>query len=185
MFQCVNKLMLKNMFAGAVAADLQCRETSFQMVGGDPVQLEILLFRTLPHMIIGQVGVIFRLVPDLPAKDIQMQAIGPAFIVMADDMLADHRPLFEILGRIDMADGDIQVIFNGDTQPVNDLHAHLVESCQQPIGVGKVIAGRVIGICVEIGEHIGDIHKPCAAVHTTHIVKPGEGNTGLLHKIET
>jgi hypothetical protein len=73
------------------------RKTVLQMLVRDVEKLEKFLCRSAPTALVrGIVLVEIGLVPYFPILDIHMEAVCPALGIMANDMLADDCPFFEI-----------------------------------------------------------------------------------------
>ena len=77
-------------------ADQKMGESCLDGFGGDHIKTEVIFGRTLPHIVLIQIG----LVPDLPMPDVPMKAVCPAFVVVADDLDADARPLIHVRRHI-------------------------------------------------------------------------------------
>ena len=97
------------------------------------------------------------LVPDFPVLDIEVEAVGPTFIVVTDDMLAYLRPLFVVLGRIDIVLFQ-RLVLDALAKTVENLHARILNALYISVGKGKVIRLRLVWILREIRENDGDIH---------------------------
>ena len=108
-------------------------EAALQVVRRDAVEFEELFARPLPH------GRVLRFVPDFPVSDVPAEAVRPALVVVADDMLADARPLREVLGRVDAVGLDLLEVLNGDSQTVEDLRAGFDDRLQVGVGEGEVV----------------------------------------------
>src|ERR1017187_2796252 len=76
------------------ASHFQVRPAGFDGLGGDLVQLEVLVVGASPHR-----RLVLRLVPDFPVTDVIAEAAGPAFVVVPDDGATDVRPFAEVLWR--------------------------------------------------------------------------------------
>ena len=142
------------------------------------VQLVILFRCAGPHLIFAPEGIIW-LVPDLPVFDAVGKAVCPAFVIMADHMLADPGPFGRVFRRMDAVGLDIGLIFDGNTQAEHGLDVILLHCLDQFVGKSKVIGGRIGFVGIKIPEQIGDIHKPVATEGTAHIVKSCVGNVCL------
>src|SRR5689334_20825522 len=64
----------------ARAADFEFWKPLFDFARCRGVEVEKLFIRAGPHH-----GPVLRLIPDFPIADVQIEAIGPAFVVMAND----------------------------------------------------------------------------------------------------
>ena len=103
-----------------------------------------------------------------------MIAVRPSLCVVAYDVLADARPLPVILRR-EYARAGVAVddVLNGHAQPVDRLHARLVQRLEQPVGVREEIARRIVLVRIEIRKHIGDVDEAAAAERAAHVVQTG------------
>ena len=128
-------------------------ESCLDGFGGDHIKTEVIFGRTLPHIVLIQIG----LVPDLPMPDVPMKAVCPAFVVVADDLDADARPLIHVRRHI-----GVQLahrVLNGGPQTVDDLCAAVHNGLERRIGVLKDIIGRVGLICGKIRENLRNVHS--------------------------
>ncbi len=107
-----------------------------------------------------------------------MKALGPAFIVVADDVLADPCLFVEICRWMDIIGVDAPVILDGDAQTVNRLAARLAKGSKKPVGKIEIIGGGVIFISGEIRKYCRDIHK-MPAKKPAGIMEPGVGDMGF------
>ena len=132
------------------------------------VELEIFLLGALPHP--GSLG----LVPDLPVFDAMLEAVGPALVVVADDVDADAREFVHV-GRRPVVVGGVWL--DALAEPVDDLRAAGDEALQVGVGLGKRVVPRVVGIEVEEWEDRGDVDD--VGRGAVAVVQPGRRKTGL------
>ena len=160
------------------SSDPELREAGFQMLCGDLVKRKVLLRRSAPRPLVGAVrsGVKIRLVPDLPVTDAVPETVCPALVVMADDMLADLRPLPVILGRVDMVLFDL--VLDLLPQPVKGLGPRLQRHRNIFVGAGKIVGRRILHVSVKIRKHGADIHAvlPAVVIAERRIVVAGKRN---------
>ena len=143
-------------------ADLEVRKTFFEVRRRGFIQFEKLFRRALPGGAAVFARRIVRLVPDLPVFDVHGKTVRPAFVVMTDDMFADHRPFLKI-GRHARA-VFFRCVLNLGTQTVEDAAAGGLNPLQITIGLGKVIGRRVGGVARKIRKDRLDIDGVFAAV---------------------
>ena len=147
-------------------ADLQLGELPLQVLRRDLEELEELLLRAAPHP--GQtrlppVHVDVRLVPDLPVLDVPLETVRPAPVVVTDDVLADPRPLGEVLGRPHVV--ALRGVLDALAEAEERLGAGRAHVAQVGVGHGEVVALRVVLVRVEVREHRRDVGHVVAAVH--------------------
>ena len=164
-----------------VAADRNAvAEALLQMLGRDVVQLVKLRRRAAPH-VGGLHGVaIVRLVPNFPVADVVVIAVCPPLVVVADDVLADHRPFRGVLGREDTVRLQRLGIFDRDAQTEERLAVNLHQLLDQAVGENKIVGCRVVGVGVKVAEQIRNIRIEVAAERTAHVVQTRVGDSRLL-----
>jgi len=95
-------------------------------------------------------------------------------------VLADHRPLVEILGRVDAVVFDLGEVFDGDAETEEGLAAGFHEGGDEAVGEDEVVGGGVSGVGVEVAEDVGDVDVEVAAEHAADVVEAGVRDAGLL-----
>ena len=163
--------------AGGIPADLDFRELLFQSFRGDAVEFEILLARAAPHRRI------FRLVPDFPVGDPELEPVGPAVIVMPHDPRADFRPFFEILRRMVVVALDPVVVFDGHPQAVEDLRSGGADLFQIGVGECEIVGFGLFRVRLEIGKHVRDVHVMRPAVSARGVVQTAERDPRLFEPL--
>ena len=101
-------------------------------------------------------------------------------------MLADARPLFEVLRREDavcLADA-AGVVLNGDAQTEIRLDAVLDERREVEIGEGEVVACGIVLVRVKVAENVRDVNPEVATEHSAHVVETRVGDARLLEMAE-
>ena len=112
------------------------------------VEREVFLLGALPH------PAALGLVPDLPVFDAVLEAVGPAVVVVADDVHADPGELVHVGRRMVVVGGGR---LDALAEPVDDLRAAVDEAFDVGIGLGERVVPRVVGIEVEERKDRGDI----------------------------
>ncbi len=135
---------------GGRPANLQRRVVRLDGLGRRLVKLQILLARARPH------HADLRLVPYLKVPDIVLESVGPAVVVVADDVDADPGPLGKVPGRVVVVVGPR---LDALAQPPDDLALVLHNGRDVVVGLGESVVLRVVGIRIEDGEDRGDIHR--------------------------
>ena len=69
---------------------------------------------------------------------------------------------------------DPVIVFDRDAKPVEDLRSGGMELFQISIRESEIIGSRFFRVCIEIREHIRDIHVMCPAVCSGCIMQPAE-----------
>ena len=133
------------------------------MGGGNVVKLAVLRNGARPHLIVARRAVV-RLIPDFPVLNIQMEAIRPAFIKVANDMFANDSPLMKVLGRNCSMFFDLML--NRLAQPEERFGSGIQADQNGFIGARKIIRSRITGISVKIGENARDIVAERTSVST-------------------
>ena len=151
------------------------------MLGSDGVEVEIFLHRALPHGIVLDVGHVVRFVPDLPILNTVIKAVCPSLVIVHYNVLADSRPFMKILGRDDVVGLDKVVVFDGYAQAVVGHNSAIYHARQKHVGKGEIVGCRVVFVCVEIGENVGNINVVRAAEASAGIVKATVGYVRRLH----
>ena len=134
---------------------------------GNSIQIKELRLGTAPCTLIGRIiRIQIRLVPDFPVLDIQMKTICPAFIIMADDMLANHCSLVKILRW----NGSVllDLMFNRLAQPEECFRSGFQTNQNGFIRTGKTIRSRIVWICVEVWKNIRNIMAVRTAIDTNN-----------------
>ena len=172
--------------AASVAADLEMRELLLQVWRDSAVKPQVFRKRRAPHRIAVHVRVVLRLVPDFPVVDLHLEAVCPAFGIVADHVLADAAPLREVLGRHDVHRGIAarDEVLDSDTQAEERLDIVLLESLQKRIGVDEAVALRVFLVGVEVREYDGNVDEEPAAEPAAHVMKARIRDAGLLEIVE-
>ena len=142
----------------SVAADLEVRELGLEVPRRHVVEFAELPPRPAPHLV-AVVDEVVRLVPDFPVGDFVVEAVRPALGVVADDMLADARPLREVLRREDAVGGAdaSRVVLNGDAESEVWLHAIRDKRVEVKVREREVIAGGVVLVCLEVAKKVRDV----------------------------
>ena len=172
--------------AAAVGADLEVRELRLQVRRSDAVELDVLRERCPEHRVAFVLGVVLRLVPDLPVGDLHLEAVGPALGVVPDHVLADSRPLRVVLGRQGVH-GRVAArdeVLDRHAEAEERLHVVLRERLQEGVRVGEAVALRVVFVGVEVREDHRDVHEQAAAEPAAHVVEARVGDAGLLEVVE-
>ena len=129
---------------------------------------------------------VVRLVPDLPVRDLPLVAVGPAFGVVADHVLADARPLREVLRREDavrLADRP-RVVLDRHAEAEVRLHVVVHEGLEIQVRVREVVALRIVLVRVEVAEDVGDVHPQVLAEHAADVVQAHVRHARLLQVAE-
>ena len=163
-------------------ADTKVGETAFEVLYGNLEEIVEFLRGTGPtariHLPLVVVPFQVGLVPDLPVLDVVLEAVGPAFIVMADDVLADLRPLLVVLGRID------SILLQGlvlDTlaQAVEHLHACILDALDIPISQRKVVGLGLVRVLGKVREDDGNVdHMLSVCAGSGGVVVAGIAHVG-------
>jgi hypothetical protein len=123
---------------------------------------------------------VFGLIPDFPIVNVEVEAVRPTLVVMADDMLTNSRPLSVILGRVDAICLDMGLILNRDSQSEIRLHTVFYEALNQFIGKCKIVGRRIVFIGIKVSENIGNIDIAVAAKCSSYVMKTRIGNIGIF-----
>ena len=113
-----------------------------------------------------------------------MHTVSPALVIVLDDMLADDRPLLEVLRRKGVVLLDLMLNARAETvegpDPGRLVDLHII------VGTGKIVGGRIVRIGVKVGENKVNVDGMVAAVRGAEgsIVVTGVGNAGLDKGIE-
>ena len=99
-------------------------------------------------------------------------------------MLADHRPLVVVGGRVDAVGADGRVVLNGHAQAEEGLDAALHQRGDQEVGKGEIVGVGIGGIAVEIPKDVGHVHPAEAAVRPAHVVQTGKRHARLGQVVE-
>ena len=90
---------------------------------------------------------------------------------MADDVLADTRPLSVILRRINAVRLDSRIIFYRNAKSEIGLDLRFHKSRDKEIRKGKVVGCGIVLVSIEISENIRHVNPSEAAEHTANVVK--------------
>ena len=120
------------------AAYLKARETLFKMCCRNFVKLKKFRLCASPTTLVGGVVIVkVGLVPDLPVFNIVMEAVCPAFCIMANDMLTNYCPLFEILRR--QSSEFLNSVFNFRAEAIEGSNARILADLYIFVGCGEPI----------------------------------------------
>ena len=155
------------------ATDLEVREAFFQMLCSDRVKLMELLDGTSPcaRLCLPAAGTLVQVgfVPNLPVLYIVMETVGPAFVVMADNVLADAGPFLIVLRRIDIVlCGNL--VLDGLAKTVERLASRLDQSLDIEVGFTEIVGRLFVRILAEIGKDVADIDHVLSIVAFAGIV---------------
>ena len=158
------------------SADLQVGEALLQMLRRHGIQFVKLRHSTSPGTRVRLPAVIrlvkVRLVPDFPVLYPHPVAIRPAFVIMPDYVLADFRPLLEVLGRIDAI--FLCLVLDTLSEPVERFRPGLKHIQKDYIGIGKIVGFRRIHIGFPVGKDLIYIYAVPAVLRPEgSIVGPG------------
>ena len=139
-------------------SDFQFGEFRFQPFEHDGEELGELFVRSRPH-----VDAAFRFVPDFPIFHIVMEAVVPAFRVMADDRGADFGIFFKILWRIRVEMNAFRV-FDTRAQAVEDFGARFIDEADDFVRRAENIVLFVCGIKMHQREDVMHVDHPLVGV---------------------
>ncbi len=170
----------------AVSADLEMREARLEVRRRDAVEAHVFGERRPEHGVLLHVGMVLRLVPDLPVADSRLHAAGPALVVVRHDALADARPLGEVRRRprVHARVAALDEVLDRHAQPEIRLDAICQKRLYQRVGVGEAVAGGIRFVGAEVGEEIGDVGVEAAAEPAADVVKARKRDAGLLEVVE-
>src|SRR6185295_19264971 len=103
--------------------------------GGDFVEVEVLFIGAGPHG-----GPHVRLVPDFPILDAMVEAVRPAFIVMADNAAANGSPFFRVGWRMDVILS--RGVFDALSEPIDDLRSDVDDRLDVVVRLPEIVAIR-------------------------------------------
>ena len=182
------------------AADLQVGELALQVLGGRLVEAEEVgdgaapAARVLREARVGRVEV--RLVPDFPIDDVELvgpcdvhcrvflvESPAPALVVVADHVLADPRPLCEVLRGKDAV--LLGAVLDGLSEAEEHLRAGAADVVEVVVGEYEVVVLRVVLVGIEVGEDGVDVAGVRAAGDAVdRVVRAGEGDARGLVVLE-
>ena len=134
----------------------------------------------MPRFVLVGIGPVVGFVPDFPARDRVVEAIRPSLGVVAHDVLADARPLGEVLRRVEAVPADVAVVLQRDAEPEHRLDAMLDERVHKEVGEGEVVVGGIGLVGVEVAEEVRDVDEDAASEHPAHVVETRKRDAGLL-----
>ena len=155
------------------------REALFQMECGDTIKFIELCRSTAPaELVVGVIVIKIRLVPNFPVFDVPMIAVCPSFVVVADDMLTDDRPLVKVLWR--QSSVFLAVMLNAVAEAVENPGSCFQDGLQIFVGNGKIVRVFIIRVRVEIRKNTNDVNAVLTAVFLAvgSIVVARKRNTG-------
>ena len=137
------------------------------------------------HRVVRVAGVVLRFVPDFPIGDLHLEPVRPALGVVADHVLADARPLREILGRVDVHRrvATRHEVLDRHAEAEERLGAVRVERLQERVRVGETVALRVVLVGVEVREEIRYINIETATEPAADVVQPRIRDSRLLEVV--
>ena len=145
------------------------------------VKVKELRLRATPATAVGRaVGVDVGLVPDFPVRHIQLEAVRPALVVVADDVLTDARPLVKIRRR------DRAMLFNLMLNRLPEAEEGFCTRIQRHqnafIGASEVVGSGIVFVGLKPRENSGDVVRIRAAVDAVNrrIVVAGIRHTRRL-----
>ena len=137
---------------------------------GGPVKIEILRLRSRPHLLSS------NLIPDLDMADVVVEPIGPAVVVVPQDVDADLCPFLEVLRRSDVEMGCL--VFDAHAHPEKDGGPVLNDGLDIGIGLSELVILRIVGIQMKQREDRGDIDD--IGVRPVAIVQAHAGESRFL-----
>ena len=167
------------------AAYLEVREAGLEVLCGDLVKIEELRLSATPGALVRAiVGIEIGLVPDLPILDLHLHSVAPSLSIVADDMLADDRPLMKILrGQ--------SVVF---LLPMLDLRAETEERLAAAVcddlhilvGQHEIVGCGIVRICIEIRKDIVYVNRVLSAIGCaeSRIVRARIRNSRLAPRLD-
>ena len=165
------------------SADFQIREALFQVPGSRLIQFVELLHGTAPGARI-RFPAVTRLVqvgfvPDFPVLDSHMVSVGPALVVMADNVFAYPGPLLIILRRVYAV--FLLLMLDALAQAEERLSAGFKHILQDNVAHRKVVGLGRVDIGVEVGEYLVDVDTVAAVFGSQRgVVRAGIRNPKIL-----
>ena len=163
------------------SADLEVREPFFEFGRDGHVEFVEFIEGAEPHagnaLRIGAV----RLVPDLPVLDIEAETVGPAFGVVADDMVADVDPLVHVGGLADEI--LVDAVFDAGSEPVIDLGAAFDAVADIVVGLGEIIIPRIVGVGMLVSEDHVHVDEAHAGIFQRSVVEAGQRDVHLRESV--
>ena len=158
--------------AGSITSNLdRITKAGFQVIGRYLVQTEVFLLCTKPHSTTFVILPVIGFVPYLPVFNAVLESVSPTLVVVADNVLADPRPLVKILGRIDSVCLHTEIVLNSHAETEKWLYVVLYKRCYQPIGKGEIVGLGQSLVRIEIPKNVGNIDETVAAECTAHVVQ--------------
>ena len=165
------------------SADFQAWEGGLEVLRGRFVEFEELLLGAAPGARVRAPapvrGVEVRFVPDFPVFDAKLvrpfdvarrrrgvRAPAPALVVVADDVLADARPLGVVLRRHRAV--FLRAVLDGLPEAEEDLRSGAAYVVEVVVREDEVVAGGVVFVGVEVGEDGGNVAGMRAAGDAVH-----------------
>ena len=165
--------------------DFYIREPGFQMSRRDLEKFIKFCRGAAPAALVrGIIRIQVRLVPDFPVLNVVLKSVRPTFIVVSNNVFANHRPLFEVWRRKRVV--LFRPMLNGGAETVIRFRACIQRVLNKNIRQQKVVVRRIFRICIEITENVGNIHAVRSAVGGAvgRIMVSGEGDTRCLVRIK-
>ena len=160
-------------------ADFQNGETVFEVLGSYNVQLVKLLHSSAPRPGIRFPAVVrlvqIRFIPDFPILYAHMVPVSPAFVVVADDMLADAGPLLIVLGRIDAV--LFCLMLNALPKSEEGFGASFQHILEHYVAVSEIVRPGIVDVGIEIRENLVNVYAVAAVFGSQgRVVRPGVWN---------
>ena len=168
--------------AASVAAYLQMRKLLLEVRRNRSIEEHILLERRVEH------GLPFRLVPYFPVFHFHLEAVGPAFRVVADYVFADAAPLGKVLWRLRPQRRELlwiaHPVFYCHAKTKERFHFVRLKRLHERVGEYEAVVLGVVLVRIEVGEEVGDVNEETAAEPPAYVMKARIRNARLLQVVQ-